>query len=289
MRYSSSATVVAPAKGHPLISTALLSLLLATGLAPQAQADEFAEKGRLVFQKNHAAVVTVALVQKSASGRGGAPRESKATVTGVVMDPSGMTVVALSSVDPAALIRRISPDYKVEVEISEVKIVLEDTTEIPAEIVINDTENDLTFIRPKAKPASPMTAIDFSKSGTAQILDQVVSLNRLKQAAGRAFCASEERISAVVQKPRLFYIPDSSITDTESGSPAFALDGSVLGMFVMRGVNAAGASSMRDVTTAIILPAADIVESAKQAFEAKPGDEKKDAPKDPGATPDAPK
>ena len=39
-------------------------------------------------------------------------------------------------------------------------------------------------------------------------------LMRSNSAAGRAYAASVERINAVIQKPRTFYIPDSSMTAT---------------------------------------------------------------------------
>ena len=120
------------------------------------------------------------------------------------------------------------------------KILLDDGTELPAEIVLRDKDLDLAFIRPKTKPASPMAAVDLSKSAPAQLLDQVITLNRLNSAAGRAYAASVERISAVIQKPRTFYIPDSTMTSTTLGSPAFALDGNVVGVFVMRAVSSKG-------------------------------------------------
>ena len=66
-------------------------------------ADEVADKGREVFKKHQRAVVTVQLVQKmtsSASGRAGEAQEVKQDITGTVVDPSGLTVLALSSTDP---------------------------------------------------------------------------------------------------------------------------------------------------------------------------------------------
>src|SRR5882724_9273605 len=139
-------TFVSPGNRPALFSTGLLPLLLLACVTLPAGADEFAEKGRGVFQKNHAAVVTVEVVQKSASGRGGAPRESKQNVTGTVIDPSGLIVLALSAVDPSELYRRLSEDYKIEVEVSDVKIMLEDGTELPAEILRRDKDLDLAFV-----------------------------------------------------------------------------------------------------------------------------------------------
>jgi serine protease Do len=170
---------------------------------------------------------------------------------------------------------------KLDIEVTDLKLLLDDGTEIPAEIVLRDKDMDLAFIRPKTKPASPMTAVDMAKAAPAQMLDQVITLNRLNSAAGRAYAASVERISAVIQKPRTFYIPDSAMTSTTLGSPAFAMDGNVVGVFVMRAISSKGGGSRnyRDSMTTIILPADDVLKAAKQAPEAKGGDEKKDAPK----------
>ena len=252
-------------------------------------ADELAEKGRDVFKKHQRAVVTVQLVQKvtySASGRAGESQEAKQDITGTVVDPSGLTVLALSSTDPTEMIRRTYGDrVKIEVEVSDLKILLDDGAEIPAEIVLRDKDLYLAFIRPKVKPASPMESADLARSASAQVLDAIISLNRLGRAAGRAYSASVEHISAVVQKPRTFYIPDSSMTATSSGSPAFALDGNIVGVFVMRALSAGGSgggmnNSRPDNVTAIILPAEDILKAAKQAPEAKGEEPKKEAAKE---------
>ncbi len=259
-----------------LKSQILLAALLLS-LSPASRADEVSDKGREVFKKHQRAVVTVQLVQKVTTGRGGEAQENKSDVTGTVVDPSGLTVLALSMTDPTEMYRRMLGDrYKAELEVSDVKILLDDGAEIAAEIVLRDKDLDLAFIRPKAKLAAPMAAIDLAKASPAQVLDTVVTLNRLGRAAGRAYSASVERISAVVQRPRTFYVPDSTMTGTALGSPAFALDGNIVGILVMRTISAGGmAASRSDNATSIILPAEDVLKAAKQAPEAKGDDEKK--------------
>ncbi|MDB6064445.1 MAG: hypothetical protein JWR26_653 [Pedosphaera sp.] len=263
--------------------TVVTTLLLLASLGAPLRADELAEKGRGIFEKNQHAIVTVQVVLKASSGSSSRSSETKQDLTGTVVDPSGLTVVALSSADPAEMYRRLSEEYKIETEVSDVKILLEDGTEVPAEIVLRDKDLDLAFIRPKVKPAAPMTAVDLSKSSPAQVLDQVVTLNRLNRASGRAYSASVERISAVVQKPRTFYIPDSTMTGTALGSPAFAMNGNVLGVLVLRVVSLQGAAGRANISqgmTSIILPAEDILKASKQAPEAKVDEPKKDAPKE---------
>jgi S1-C subfamily serine protease len=259
-----------------------LTVMAVMFLTMVSRADEIADKGRDIFKRNQHAVVTVQVVMKttySGRGRSAEPQESKADLTGTVIDPSGLTVLALSSCDPADLYHRISEEYKIESEVNDVKILLDDGTEMPAEIVLRDKDLDLAFIRPKTKPASPMTAIDLTKSAPAGVLDQVITLNRLNRAAGRGYSASVERVSAVIEKPRTFYIPDSTMSTTSLGSPAFLMDGNMLGLFVMRAVNAGGSSNPRDSMTTIILPAAEILKGSKQAPEAKGDSDKPDATK----------
>ena len=266
--------------------THLAAAMALAGLAFNSRADELAEKGRDIFKKNQHAVVTVQEVLKVSAPGASRANEAKQELTGTVLDPSGLTVLALSACDPSEMYQRMlgsdASRGRVETEISDMKILLDDGTEMPAEIVLRDKDLDLAFIRPKAKPATPMASVDMSKTSPAQVLDQVVTLNRLNSAAGRAYSASAERISAVVQKPRTFYIPDSNMTSTTLGSPAFAMDGKLVGVVVMRAVNSKGGATRnyRDSLTTIILPADDITKAAAQAPEAKGEPEKKDAPKE---------
>jgi S1-C subfamily serine protease len=264
--------------GHRLALVCFLAVCMATPM----RGDDLSEKGREIFTRNQHAVVTVQLVQKRSSR--GRQSEVKQDITGTVVDPSGLTVLALSACDPYELYRRMLPDETslAETEISDVKILLEDGTELPSEIVLRDKDLDLAFIRPKTKPASPMTAVDLSKSTQAQVLDQVITLNRLNPAASRAYAASFERITAVIQKPRTFYIPDSAMTATGRGSPVFGLDGSMLGVVVMRAVVLPGGAQgdPREGMVTVILPAADVLKGAKQAPEAKGDSDKKETSKE---------
>jgi S1-C subfamily serine protease len=249
-----------------------------------AGADEITDKGREILAKYQHAVVTVEVVTKlnySMSGTGSQGNEIKQDLTGTVVDPSGLTVLALSSCDPGNMMQAImssmseddedSSKVKMDTEIGDVKVMLEDGTELPAEVVLRDKELDLAFIRPKSKPATPMAALDLNHSAKAGVLDPVITLNRLGQSAGRAYAASVERITAVVQKPRLFYIPGSELTSTTLGSPAFTLDGNVIGLFVLRTSNSKNGgmnlfSGRTEALTPIIVPAADVAKAAQQAL-----------------------
>jgi S1-C subfamily serine protease len=270
-----------------------LAALLAFNLTSPCFSDDLADKGREIFNKNQRSVVTVQIVLKtkfSFSGMGGDDNESKQDATGTVIDPSGLTVMSLSDTDPTAMFQALMSgmddednQMKVDSELSDLKILLEDGTELSAEVVLRDKDLDLAFIRPKSKPTNAMPAIDLTKSSTGQVLDQIVSLTRLGKAAGRAYSVSVGRISAVVQKPRLFYIPDGS-SFSGMGSPVFTLDGNLLGITVMRTVGgASGGAGLFDYShdgiTEIILPASDILKGVKQVPTAKATSDKKEESK----------
>jgi hypothetical protein len=263
------------------------------------RADELGDKGREIFQRHQRAVVTVQIVLKtkySFSGLGGQDSESKQDLTGTVVDPSGLTVLALSATDPGNMIQQLMAGMseeaeemkvKFETELTDLKLLLEDGSELPAEVVLRDKDLDLAFVRPKTKPATPMVAIDLNQAASVRVLDHVITLNRLGQAAGRAYGVSIERIMSVVQKPRLFYIPEGSGASSALGSPVFTPDGNILGVFVMRTLSTKSGGGLGGMfsfqpegMTAIILPVADIRKGAKQASETKGEAEKKNDKKD---------
>ena len=252
-------------------------------LACAARAGETEEKARTVLENNRFAVVTVRIVVKqrySMAGMGGQEEESRSETTGTVIGPDGLTVVALSATDPSSLIKNMmsgmmDSQIKIDSELSDVKILREDNSEVPAHVVLRDVDLDLAFVRPKEAPAKAWTYVDLADAGEARILDTVVTINRLGKVANRAYAASFERVNAIVEKPRKFYIPGNDPTNTSHGCPAFALDGKVIGVFVIRSIkNTEGGGGMfggmmdaQRNMTAIILPAADIAEGAAQAPE----------------------
>jgi len=174
----------------------VLCALLSTCLA---RSDELSDKGREVFKRNRRSVVTVQIVVKSKfsmGGMGGQSNESRQDVTGTIIDSSGLTVVSLAATDPGQMVQNVmgglsgeDSKFKLETELSDVKILLEDGTEVPAEVVLRDKDMDLAFLRPKSKITSELVPLDLTKSSKVEILDQVIAINRLGNAAGRAYAA----------------------------------------------------------------------------------------------------
>ena len=219
----------------------------------------------------------VITMQMSMAGMGTRNEELKTEVTGTVLDATGLTVVALSSFDQSAIMENFGgmgddEEFKMTAVVGSAKIALDDGTEVSAKVVLRDKDLDLAFLRPEAKQEKPFAFVDLAQSAAPQILDEVIMLNRLGKVANRAYSASVHRIEAVVEKPRLVYIPGSTESSAGLGSPAFTLDGKAVGLCFLRSVKSTdGGMGMfgggDENVTAVLLPAADIIEQAKQAPE----------------------
>lgn len=269
----------------------VLVLLVTLAVATfTTQADEAAKSGREILAKCQDAVVTVRLAIKQSVSMGGrdSKSESKIETTGTIIDPSGLTVVSLTTTDPgnamkesyarAIAARGGDPSQlKFDSEVSDVKIVLADGTEIPADVVLRDKDLDLAYLRPSDKPAKPLPFVDLARDAKPQMLDEVVVVNRLNKAANRVPAISIGRIEAIVDKPRTFYVLGEATWGYALGAPVFSLDGKLVGLVFLR-----SARGQIDQTTGfmfsnlsqwgmmpIVLSASDIVDGAKQALEAK--------------------
>lgn len=231
------------------------------------------------------AIVNVRVVLKTRMSMGG--REMQAAddsvdAVGTVIDGSGLTVMSLGALNPGAMMGKIvgastgggSSESRVEIssEPTDLKIRLADGRELPARIVLRDEDLDLAFIRPTTKPATPLVAIKLADSGAPVLLEQVLVLSRLGRVGGWAPSAALADISAVIQRPRTFYVLGGA--PSSMGTPAFTASGKLVGLLTLRQVDP-GRSSMFSMMGGaeamgllpVILPAADVLEIAKQADE----------------------
>ena len=256
----------------PRAARLVFALILMLG-CNQLPADEIGAKGREIFKNYRTAIATVQLTLKNKVTRQGAPgqtNETRQEATATFISSNGLAVMSYSASDPGQLLQNMmNPQdkrFKMDTEITSVALLLADGSILPAEIVHREMALDLAFVRPVTKPAGPVTFVDFSTSVEAEVLDQVVSLNRLGLVTDRAQAASVERISAIIAGPSRMYVPEASVTTTGLGSPAFTADGKPVGIFVMRSLRATGGTStgMSGAASGIILPGASIAEAAKK-------------------------
>lgn len=256
----------------------VLAALIGVAALP-CSADDIADAGRLTVNKWQDAVVTVQLVTKttmSAPGHDAQKKEDKVDATGTIIDPSGLTVVSLSAISPADVVSRMfireMPDVKISSDITDLKLILADGQTLPGAVVLRDKDLDLAFIRPKQKPAAPLTAVDLSKSAKPGLLDHAMIMYRLGTVGGRSLAASVDRVQSIIEKPRTFYSLGVAAMGAPLGAPVFAMDSNCVGILLLR-VLATGVSDSMPMSSGIggsgimyvVLPAEDVAEAAKQA------------------------
>ena len=265
-----------------IAAVAVAGVLVAAGAA---SAQDARVAARDVIKKWQEAVVNVRVVLKTRMSMGGREMQSaddSVDAVGTVIDPSGLTVMSLGSLNPGAMMNKIvgasvgggGGENRVEIssEPTDLKIRLPDGREMPAKIVLRDEDLDLAFIRPTAKPAAPLVAINLAESAKPALLEEMVVLSRLGRVGGWASSATLADIGAVIERPRTFYVLGGA--PSAMGTPAFSTAGKLVGLLTLRQVDP-GRSSMFSMMGGaeamgllpVILPAADVLEIAKQATE----------------------
>jgi len=197
---------------------------------------------------------------------------------GTVIDPSGLTVLSLGSLNPGAMMSKLmgqgtnngEPSVEITSEPTDVKIRFSNGRELPAKIVLRDEDLDLAFLRPTTKPDKPLVAVDLTDAAKPSLLDQVLVLSRLGRVGGWTAGAALTDVSAIIEKPRTFYVLSGMVSGM--GTPAFTTSGRIVGVLTLRQIEAGRASlaSMMGGSESmgmlgVILPAADVLEIAKQA------------------------
>ena len=115
------------------------------------------ETWRKILAENSECVTWVSAsvrIEISANGRSYPPSERTIEALGTILDASGMTVLSLNQLDPTDSIQNKIRNYQADIKVNytEVKILLQDGTEIPAEFVLKDDDLDLAYIIPQATP-----------------------------------------------------------------------------------------------------------------------------------------
>ncbi len=238
---------------------------MVAGMASMVAADEQAAvaQGRQIVSKYGDAVVWINAVTKVDLGERGV-REEKVECLGVVIDPCGLTVLPLNVLDQSVLIaaamRSKGMEGKPTVTLSDVRMILADGAEVPAQIVLKDPDLDLAFVTPDPNRTQDRRAYRFvTMAGTAtvDVLDWLIILGRSDPQFTREPMISLDRVACVLRKPRTLYYARSAVP----GSVVFAEDGAPVGLCVTR---VAGPEAVKIV----VLPVEAI---AKVAAQVPPG------------------
>lgn len=252
--------------------------LTAVVTCAQAAQDDSARAARQIFERHKDAVVWVSAVARinfTTDDPKGLPfsmpeREQKYETLGTLISSHGMVVTALSMLDPSQQFsgrRFTTPSGEIKIDaavtLKEVKIIMPDGTELPADVVMKDADLDLAFIKPKPDAKELKGAVfkpvDLTNSALAEVADEIVTVSRTDETLNRQPALERGHVVAVTRKPRTFL----RATGTDYGCPTFTMDGKLLGITVNR-------FAKDKSPQPVILPASDVLEIAAQAKNAKP-------------------
>ncbi len=269
-RYTRRKSADRPRAPHVLCCVAVGCVILLTARTGFAEGI-YKEKALDVFNKHKDAVCTVQLVLKRQMSMGGGSShedESKREITGTMIGPDGLTVVALTSIDPAGMYRKMmargDSDFQMSTDVTSCKMLLQDGEELPARVLLRDPDLDIAFVRPTDKPEANLPHVDLTDADTPEILDDLVAINRLGKVARRAYCVSIEHVEGIVEKPRTFYIPSQgSGGNATLGCPAFSMDGKIVGIPTVRAVHGDSYDHSSNMLI-VLVPPDQIIEAAEQ-------------------------
>lgn len=254
---------------------ALLGILLASAPVGAAEPPDLRTSARQLLDRTEPALVLVRITSKVSFGTGDTGSDLNVEVPGTVIDPSGLTVFSDAMSDPMGIQGSGSAEMRARMkrEIVSVAIVLADGTEIPATCLLRDSDLDLSFVRPREKPAKPMPCVTFAKPATAPaLLDDVVVISSMGRAVNRQKRVTLRQVGAVVTRPRTYYIAGGIEDLFLIGSPAYNARGETLGLLVVRqGLPARGVMGLEalGLPQPVIVPAEALLDVARQAAAVK--------------------
>jgi S1-C subfamily serine protease len=240
--------------------------------------DERAAARELVAKRGDAIVRVMGTLKArmSAGGRDNEMPDQAVEASATVIDGTGLTVLAMSSIEPGNIIGKnpqfIAKKLTMTTELVDLKLRLADGKEVPATIVLRDSDLDLLFVKPASAPASPMPAID-SAAGPLAAMDSVVIVQRFGEVTGWKTASALGTVEVVIDKPRRFYQVAVVTTGNAIGAAVFDTKGQFAGIVTLRATDEAKGNALTGLSgdglralgmIPSVLPASDIREVAKQ-------------------------
>jgi len=261
-----------------LLSTSGLSLAASGELNTTAAALHESHKDSVVW------LTVIAKVSMSADGDvpaqlksqlAGQEQETTSETTGTFISDDGLLVTALARLDQSSMVDGKTVNtpmgaikLNAKSEIQEIKVIMPDGTEIPADLVLKDSDLGLGFIKLRMDSDEAqgveIHGIDLSDSAEGRLLDDCVALGRLDETFQREPSVLTSEVSGITTRPRKLY---RVMTDS-IGCPVFLGDGKLLGISVVR--KPAGDLDNTTKLAPVILPAAEVAKLAEQARDAAP-------------------
>lgn len=243
--------------GSMLTSPACASFAAASAAVAPMSAKQMVEK-------HGGALVHVKFVLKIEGM--GQDREMPEEIGGVMIEETGLVLV--SNFQTGGMASMMGANG-MSATPREIKVLIGDDQEgVDATLIARDSEADLAWVKITDPKGKKFEAIDFSKAATPELGDEVIFIGRKGKYFDRVPFVQVHRIEAVTKKPRHLFLVETQAY----GSPAFASDGSPVGVVIFQTPNreeSEGASmDSSDRGGLAILPAADIITATVRAKEA---------------------
>jgi len=244
-----------------IVLTGILMTVLAGGTvwaeaAPtdaqiKAYLDKQKQKALDTLAKSQDAMVMakfVLSVKMSRGGQEGTPTERQVSLSATIIDAAGLAVVSNASTDMKSLLGARVRGMEIASSIMDVKFVLNDGAEVPAEVVFKDKDLDLLFIRPK-EGERKFTFVSLDNAVEPKPLDTIIVVARMDMSANRTPIVAQAAVQGIIEKPQKYYVASGLAV----GLPAFDAEGRCFGIYLRR------IRGDKPVGNAVILPAADIL------------------------------
>jgi S1-C subfamily serine protease len=212
------------------------------------------EVARGVAESHGDAIVTLAVVMKitlTVTGNPDQTKEQAAEVSGTIVNSKGWVATSYSNIQP-----QVNPgglpegiEANITTDIKEIKIVWADGEESAAEVVLHDSDLDVSIIRPLEAHES-VAFVDFLGSADRpepQVLDEIVLLGRQDKSFDRLIRVETGRLNALIRRPRPMFVASVAAP----GSPVFDRSGELLGLSALK-------SSEGQAPAPVIRPITDV-------------------------------
>ncbi|MCB9850038.1 MAG: hypothetical protein H6817_04970 [Phycisphaerales bacterium] len=270
--------------------TQLIAMVLAAGfVASTARAGDDGDYAKLLKEKA-GVLVTVKHVLKVNMAMLGGEQENESELTGVMVDPKGVVLCSNTQLGgfTAMISKMMGPmGGNMTATPTDIKVLIGDDTEgVEAELIARDTELDLAWVKIKEPGDKTFEYLDFSKGEKPEIGSRILMLRRMGKYFARSLVVGDARIGGMTKKPRDLYIPSGALGGG-LGLPVYADSGSVVGVLIVQVPDAedtggnplsmmSQATSMQDMMSGLILPAADVAKATKRALETTEDDAEKE-------------
>ena len=247
---------------------------------PAAATEMPVETARTLIAAKQDAVVMLRGSLKFTDGHSPQTREEEIECIATVLDKNGLAVCGSAGKTAERKYQEQRLNY-----------VLRDGTEVPARIILQDDDLELTVVAPVLKPgAKPpvLPSLDMEVGAKAALFDDVLLLSRLDHDHHYTVSADTGKIVARVTQPRTFYLTDGNPAGNNLlGTPVLLTDGRLLGVVAVvprpppprrrsptpfQSEFSVQQEALRVVPTAAL---ADLMEQARKALAKKPASDKK--------------